>query len=40
MYAIGTFARDDEQAFPGLVLGGEHVIDLSWFRAGTTPIRS
>ena len=31
MYAIGTFARDDEPSFPGLVLGGERVIDLSGF---------
>jgi 2,4-didehydro-3-deoxy-L-rhamnonate hydrolase len=31
MYAIGTFARDDEPSFPGLVLGGENVIDLSGY---------
>lgn len=31
MYAIGTFARDGEQPFPGLVLDGERVIDLSGY---------
>src|ERR1700722_11018529 len=31
MYAIGTFAREGEQPFPGLVLDGERVVDLSGY---------
>ena len=31
MYALGTFARPDEPPFPGLVLDGERVIDLSGY---------
>lgn len=31
MYGIGTFAREDEPPFPGLVLGGERVVDLSGY---------
>jgi 2-keto-4-pentenoate hydratase/2-oxohepta-3-ene-1,7-dioic acid hydratase in catechol pathway len=31
MYALGTFARDGEPPFPGLVLDGERVIDLSGY---------
>ena len=31
MYALGTFVRDDEQPFPGLVIDGERVVDLSGY---------
>lgn len=31
MYALGTFAREDESPFPGLVLDGERVVDLSGY---------
>lgn len=31
MYALGTFAREDEDPFPGLVLDGERVVDLSGY---------
>ncbi len=31
MYAIGTFARDGEPPFPGLVLDDERVVDLSGY---------
>ncbi len=31
MYALGTFARDGDVPFPGLVLDGERVVDLSGY---------
>jgi 2,4-didehydro-3-deoxy-L-rhamnonate hydrolase len=31
MYALGTFAREGEEPFPGLVLDGERVVDLSGY---------
>jgi 2-keto-4-pentenoate hydratase/2-oxohepta-3-ene-1,7-dioic acid hydratase in catechol pathway len=31
MYGLGTFAREGEQPFPGLVLDGERVVDLSGY---------
>ncbi len=31
MYAIGTFAREDEPPFPGLVIDRESVVDLSGY---------
>jgi 2-keto-4-pentenoate hydratase/2-oxohepta-3-ene-1,7-dioic acid hydratase in catechol pathway len=31
MYALGTFARDDEPPFPGLVIDADGVVDLSGY---------